>query len=70
MPGPSGERCDGCYFWERWGDENGVPTEDGICFRMPPGDNGDGEPLRPVTDQVDWCGEFKPKKDEPCTQAQ
>jgi len=57
--------CENCRFWNRW---DNVADEDGCvrgeCRRYPPvvvfHDNF-FKSFFPVTDRVDFCGEFSPK---------
>lgn len=67
MPGPSGERCKTCYFFEvsvmpdRRISRADAPVYYGRCHRTPP------TPEHPAgewatTSDADWCGEHKPRK--------
>lgn len=59
MPGPQGERCDECYFFEK-------KVYGGVCRLNPRREtvltNGGLEPgLLPIQHDFDWCGSWKPK---------
>jgi hypothetical protein len=75
--GPSGERCDGCYFWQK---DNGLTQmhagagEDfGRCHRRPDVYTPYGglhiddwlNWTQPPKIAVGWCGEFRPAPDCP-----
>lgn len=56
------ERCDNCYFFELFGDD------EGLCRRYPPQNiskDSDADGLEaghwllPIVDDCGWCGEFK-----------
>ncbi len=58
------ERCERCYFWERCPDgADWVPPASGWCHRnapMPRDKTHTHSSDWPITDVLDWCGEFKP----------
>jgi hypothetical protein len=62
MPGPSGEKCEDCYYWEPSLDQDDPPLE-GECHRNPPSIKGK-EPdfyFFLLIDALEWCGEFRAK---------
>jgi hypothetical protein len=66
MPGPQGEECSRCYYFEKLDDFG-----PGFCHRFPPAVwQSDGDPVvrrrpLPVTWRSEWCGEFKPAQRGP-----
>lgn len=56
-PGPAAmsEHCDACRFY------SDITPSAGVCRRFPP--NRDG--LFPKVAGINWCGEWKPKTEEP-----
>lgn len=76
MSGPSGERCDSCYYWweipEDWltPHDGGGCDAVGLCHRYPPSIRPDRVHTEPDSDwpvlgDFQWCGEWKamPKRD-------
>jgi hypothetical protein len=78
--GPSGERCDGCYYWEfcqgLTEDHGDVGCRFGRCHRFPdryvndvtenPDDFLNWQ--QPTKIEYGWCGEWKPKPTPPADQ--
>lgn len=78
MPGPQGEQCKTCYFWEKEEDYPGEckrsapqPALEALLSKIlyPERDHIDidiafADLLAgwPVTDEDAWCGEFKPRE--------
>jgi len=73
MPGPSGERCDGCYYWhhDRASGFTDDDTEHSDCLRFPPTTGSHKDVTRnftarfPVTLAYDWCGEYRTRGEAP-----
>lgn len=55
-----GVLCQWCRWWDEYvPDDAGNDADRGECRLHAPLDlDGDGLAMWPVTDQVDWCGEF------------
>jgi hypothetical protein len=72
MPGPSGERCDECYYWsydERCRRGAPVAYPNGVVrAAQREAMTEDGEHVEPYlivwpdTAPDDWCGEFRPRE--------
>lgn len=58
MPGPKGEKCGDCYWWDKHG------INGGYCRRLPPAFFISKDSIEPRTTDVCWCGEFKPRDSE------
>ena len=68
MSGPSGEQCGRCYYSVLYWDED--KEDPYLCFRYPPSmpapkDDYKDAPMPPVVSTTYWCGEFKPKPEQP-----
>lgn len=76
MPGPKGEECRKCYYWEFWVDDPDDESQDiGSCHRYPPSipyEEDNEWKNQPTSPSIDawvgcnsragyWCGEFKPR---------
>ena len=71
MAGPRCERCDMCYFWQRFGDgeeDDGEVYSVGSCRRFPPTIPYEGDRKADPfchawtganSKSTFWCGEFK-----------
>ena len=63
MSGPRGERCEDCYFAERWEDD--TEEDPFFCRRYPPSitpeDDYKDTPMPITVGHETWCGEFKPR---------
>jgi hypothetical protein len=63
--------CINCRFGESWNSESGLA---GICRRQPPQvvvlnetpetDGTETEAFWPTFDDTDWCGEWRPKRED------
>jgi len=64
MPGPNGEKCANCYYYEE-DEPRGAGYECGACHRFPASrtmkDEQDEILVPPIVHWDSWCGEFKPK---------
>ena len=56
--GPSGERCDACYFFQPV-----YGTMRGMCHSLPPTPVNGATFVVTQPNQDYWCGQFKPKKE-------
>lgn len=62
---PDKQRCETCRWWDTSTTSASNPDVTAMCRRRPPAvDDRTGLAMWPMTEDVDWCGEWQQDPDQ------